>query len=113
MILLAEDDPDIADVLVEFLTLDGWAVLHAWDGLEVLELLQQVRPAALLLDLTMPRLSGWELLGRPELHGLPTLILTAVPLSPAELNSLQLPVITKPIPLAQLIGWLEQHAQRT
>lgn len=58
-ILVIEDDPDVRDSLREGLELAGVRVLLARDGAEGLSHLQEgPRPAAILLDLRMPRLGG-------------------------------------------------------
>jgi len=63
-ILLAEDEVDLRDVTRLFLEEVGFSVLTAADGLEAVALFRQHHDhiAAVLLDLTMPRLDGAETL---------------------------------------------------
>jgi DNA-binding response OmpR family regulator len=65
-VLIVEDDPDVRDMLAALLVQEGFHAVAAEDGLEALHLLRIVRhraptvPCLVLLDLTMPRLSGNE-----------------------------------------------------
>ena len=76
-VLLADDDPGIREVLRAYLERDGHEVLEAADGEAALELAP--RCDALVLDLMLPKVDGWEVarllqLDQPEL---PILMLTA------------------------------------
>jgi hypothetical protein len=57
-VLVVEDDPDIRDFVADALSIDGYAVLTAGNGLEALRLLDEQRPDVVLLDLRMPVMDG-------------------------------------------------------
>ena len=57
-----EDDRRSADLLRVYLEGAGYAVSVARDGLEGLELARRLSPRAVILDILLPGLSGWELL---------------------------------------------------
>lgn len=57
-VLIVDDDPDQHVLCGLFLEHAGYAVLHAHDGREGLELARQRRPSVILMDLRMPRLDG-------------------------------------------------------
>jgi class 3 adenylate cyclase len=59
-ILAAEDTPDEARVLSEFLTAQGYTVIHAFDGEETVIRARVEQPDLLLLDVRMPKLDGFE-----------------------------------------------------
>ncbi|WP_425146673.1 response regulator transcription factor [Deinococcus sp.] len=61
-ILIVEDEPDLADILESYLRQGGYQVRHAADGFAALECFFEARPALVLLDLMLPRLSGLEVL---------------------------------------------------
>jgi CheY-like chemotaxis protein len=61
LVLIAEDDEDIALILNRLLKRAGHTVLHAPDGVAALELAVANRPDLLLTDLGMPRMDGLEL----------------------------------------------------
>jgi DNA-binding response OmpR family regulator len=81
-ILVAEDDADLRSLLQHALEADGHVVVLAADGREALEIYRRTAPDLLVLDVMMPRLSGFEVLRelresgqlRPES---PVLVLTA------------------------------------
>ena len=57
-ILIAEDDGDVRDLLVELLTAERYDVLTAIDGIDALDMIRRRRPDLILLDIGMPRLDG-------------------------------------------------------
>ena len=61
-ILVADDDPDIREILKDRLESLGFTVFAAASGIEVLELLEKQNPQIALLDIEMPGLSGLEAL---------------------------------------------------
>jgi CheY-like chemotaxis protein len=63
-VLIADDEADIRDLLAEFLTLRGFEILEAANGLETLLQVKRHIPDAVLLDLRMPRLGGIDALKR-------------------------------------------------
>jgi DNA-binding response OmpR family regulator len=78
LILIADDDVDVRRLIVTLLERGGYRALEAADGLEALRLLYARRPAAVLLDVTMPGLDGWQVLERiREVSDVPVLMLTA------------------------------------
>src|SRR5437764_1502214 len=63
LVLVVDDDFDIREALSDVLAPEGYSVLTAADGGEALERLRGgVRPAVMLLDLMMPRVSGVEVI---------------------------------------------------
>lgn len=59
-VLVVEDDPDVADVLLQVLGLAGYACRCAANGLEALEAAAEQLPALVLLDMLMPVMDGWQ-----------------------------------------------------
>jgi len=59
-VLIADDEPNILISLEYLMKREGYAVSVARDGQEALELLQRERPRLVLLDVMMPRKSGFE-----------------------------------------------------
>jgi two-component system OmpR family response regulator len=77
-VLVVEDEPDLRRVLAQALREAGYAVDEATDGEEGLYKATSWQYDALVLDLMLPRLDGWELLRRlRRTHKTPVLILTA------------------------------------
>ncbi len=67
-ILVADDSADIADSLQLLLGMEGYEVKVAYDGEQALALAAEFRPDVALLDLGMPRMSGYELAQRIRAH---------------------------------------------
>jgi two-component system, OmpR family, response regulator MprA len=80
-ILIAEDYPGLRDALRLLLESEGYQVTTAADGEEALDAVLRLRPDALLTDIDMPRLTGWELRCRVRDAGvtLPVLFMSADP----------------------------------
>jgi DNA-binding response OmpR family regulator len=80
LILLADDDPSIADTLAPFLERAGFHVLTVSNGASALDKVHSHRPALVILDVLMPRMDGREVLRRMRRENLwiPTILLTQV-----------------------------------
>jgi CheY-like chemotaxis protein len=63
-ILCVDDDPGVLDLLKEYFTTQGFAVLTASNGVEACLQVKQWMPQAVVMDLFMPRLGGIGALGR-------------------------------------------------
>ncbi|MDB5352275.1 MAG: response regulator with CheY-like receiver, AAA-type ATPase, and DNA-binding domain [Planctomycetota bacterium] len=61
-LVLADDDDDLRDVYASALRGSGHVVFEAIDGQNALDVVREVRPALLLLDLWMPNLTGFDVL---------------------------------------------------
>ena len=59
-VLIVDDNEHVRQVLVEYVTMIEREVLEASNGLEALWIVKHQRPDVVLLDLTMPRLGGYE-----------------------------------------------------
>ena len=81
LVLVVDNDPDIADIVCELLRGEGHRTVTARDGQEALEVLAREKPAAVVLDLKMPVMDGVEMLRRlraqPALAETPVVVLTA------------------------------------
>ena len=79
-ILLVDDEPNIQKLLKASLAARGYDVLVASDGEEALEVAQLECPDLVLLDLKIPRLSGWDVLtalkANEKLHKTQVIIMT-------------------------------------
>lgn len=82
-ILCVEDEADLRSDIVEELVSAGYRVVEAGNGHEALLVLETVHPDAILCDITMPGLGGYELMerlrtDRPDLAEVPFIFLTAL-----------------------------------
>ena len=107
-ILIAEDNSDLREVLVDALTDAGYEVGETSNGLEALERAEAWLPDAILLDLMMPAMDGADFLRvrreRPFLARVPVMVLTAHPFHHRMLDGLGATVvIRKPYNLDELL----------
>ena len=63
-VLVVDDEPQAVELLEEFLTAKGYAVVGASGGEEALRRLKEERPHLMLLDIRMPVMDGLEVLRR-------------------------------------------------
>jgi len=61
-ILIAEDTPDLLELMKDRLVFEGYEVITARDGKEAWTLLQKQDPDVILLDLMMPKMDGYQVL---------------------------------------------------
>jgi len=81
-ILIADDTPQAAELLEAYLSGADYDIEFASDGEETLERVAARRPDLILLDVMMPRLSGFEVCKRlradPATRAIPILMITAL-----------------------------------
>ena len=82
MILVVEDEPDIADSLDARLYLAGYEIAVAKDGKDAVSLARELKPDLVLLDVLLPKVDGFEvcriLKTEPATKKIPVLMLTAL-----------------------------------
>lgn len=79
-ILVCDDDPAILAVMEPMLRSHGYEVATALSGATLLETVKDARPDLILLDLLMPGITGWDVIGRlkrdSETAGIPVIVLS-------------------------------------
>lgn len=79
LVLIAEDEPEIAEILQAYLGRAGLRAVHAADGRRALDMHLSLKPDLVLLDVQMPRLDGWKVLSEIRHRGeTPVIMLTAM-----------------------------------
>ncbi len=108
-ILVVEDDGDLREPVAELLRGSGYEVETASNGLEALRIARATPPDAIVLDLMMPIMNGWEFRvaqrADPRLADIPVVVVSALdPVAGIE------PVahVTKPYQVGTLIAALER-----
>ena len=93
-VILCDDDPGVRTVIAENLRRHGYSVFEAGSGEEAIEHARKGNAEAILLDLYMPGLTGWETLKQlkqsPATSGIPVVILSvlsATEVSPGHLQA--------------------------
>jgi DNA-binding response OmpR family regulator len=80
-VLIVDDEPNLRSLVHSTIESPAYQVIEACDGEEAWTLIKERKPALVLLDVRMPRRSGFEVLtairADPELRGTQVMILTA------------------------------------
>jgi CheY-like chemotaxis protein/anti-sigma regulatory factor (Ser/Thr protein kinase) len=79
-ILVVEDNPQAVDLLTLYLRADGFIVMVAQDGEAALTMARELHPTAIVLDILLPRLDGWDVLARakadPSIASIPVVVVS-------------------------------------
>lgn len=101
VILVVDDDATQRDLTSRFLTRNGFAARVAADGATGLALARQIRPRAILLDVTMPGMDGWSVLNAlkadPAVAGIPVVMVTFLTERPLAMALGAADYIVKPV----------------
>lgn len=80
-VVIIEDDPDTLEMFSEMMRLGGFRVFKSYGGPASIELLADVKPQVVILDVMLPDLSGIDLLHiirkDPRIAHLPILLVSA------------------------------------
>jgi CheY-like chemotaxis protein len=105
-VLVVDDEPVLRVLVREILQEEGYAVVEAPDGREMLELLTRERPDLVLLDVMMPGVGGREayqvLRSREDLPDVPVVMMSAG-VQPFRLDPSIAAFLSKPFDVAQLV----------
>ena len=114
-VLLVDDEPDSLNMIHDMLMLKGVEVRSAVSGVVGLSLLEGFSPTLVILDLSMPKPDGWDMLNairaRPETEALPVVAITAYSSDKVITQARQAgfnALLPKPIKLNCLISKLQE-----
>lgn len=118
-VLVVDDEEDIVQLISYNLKKEGYHVLSAFDGVQAIELARQHQPDAVILDIMMPELNGFEvcrvLRQDPVTSSLPIIFLTACALESDEIRGLELGAddyIQKPVSPRLLVARVRNHMMK-
>lgn len=108
LVLVVDDDEAICDTVEDGLHLAGYRTARAADGARALDLVGELRPDLVILDVNMPRLDGFKVLRRLRDSGsqVPVIVLTARHERADVVNGLKLGAddyVDKPFGLEELL----------
>jgi DNA-binding response OmpR family regulator len=110
-ILVVDDEEAIRQMVRQYLEQEGYRVVAAASGTKALRAFYADRPDAVLLDLMLPGMDGWEVCARiRELSDVPVLLVTARTSQEDKLRGFRLGVddyLSKPFSLAELAARLQ------
>lgn len=116
LILVAEDDVEISDILMSYIKRAGMRTVHAADGEQALTLITRLQPDLVLLDIQLPRVDGWNVLStlRKE-SNTPVIMVTALDQDIDKLMGLRLGAddyIVKPFNPSEVVARIEAVLRR-
>ena len=77
-VLVVDDEPMVREVVTAYLQREGFTVSEAADGAAAVAALQEAPPDLVVLDLMLPKIDGYDILGRLRRQGnIPVIVLTA------------------------------------
>ncbi len=92
-VLIADDEPDIVEIISYNLTKEGYEISSAKNGVEALDKTNSFKPDLLILDIMMPKMNGIEvcktLRSQPEFNNTLIILLTALSDETSQINGLQ------------------------
>ena len=108
-ILIVDDSDSICSGIASFLELSGYEALTAYDGEQGVRIAKRSLPDAIVLDIMMPVLDGWDAMKQlkadPATAGIPVLALSALRLSMDKISSAGFDgYLSKPVPPHLLIA---------
>jgi CheY-like chemotaxis protein len=118
-ILIVEDDHELRRMFRYALSVAGYSVKEASDGIHALRLIEQERPDLIILDISLPLMSGLdvqqEIAAHSHTRDIPTVIVTA---SAADLDGVGADcVLRKPVSPDEVVDVVKRcvasHARRT
>lgn len=115
-VLVVDDDPKIAQFVSSNLQARGYDIVKAGDGEEALDKAQEAKPDLMLLDLSLPKIEGLEVLRRlhPQ-RSFPIIILSALDDEASKIEALDLGAddyLTKPFGIGELLARLRAAFRR-
>ena len=115
ILLIVEDDPRFAQVVFDYAHKKSFKCLIAGDGETALELLKRYKPHAMVLDLGLPGMSGWEVLDavtdNPDTRHIPIHIISAHDEDMSAFQRGAMSFLTKPVSQEDLEGTLDKIEQ--
>ncbi len=113
VVLVIDDDANVRDLVRRAVEKEGYSVCYASGGAEGLELARELRPDLITLDVMMPRMDGWSVLGAlkadSELAEIPVVMVSIVDDRNLAFSLGAADYLTKPIDRRRLAEVLNRH----
>lgn len=114
-VLIVEDDPGLREVYKAALTVAGYIVAAVGDGVDALRYIERHLPAAVVLDLGLPRLDGRdvqrEMSSAPETRSVPIVVVTGSETADLDVSQFAC-VLRKPVDPDALVEQVDRCTRR-
>jgi DNA-binding response OmpR family regulator len=114
-VLVADDEPEVVNLVRIMLEMEGYTVLEASDGQEALTTIRTQKPALVLLDVRMPKMSGLDVLVHlrkgQDTASIPVIMLSVVTTYPEVQQALDqgaIAYLPKPFELREMVRLVGQ-----
>src|SRR5579885_2359315 len=115
MVLIADDDPDMLDLLSALLTEEGFQTVAVSDSLAALHIIRTQRPTLAIIDMAMPVMDGRELIERLRQEPGPPVPVIAMSAAfhPSSIQPIEVDAyLTKPFDLEELLGHVQYFSSQ-
>ena len=116
-VLIIEDDPSAVRLLRQYLESEGYLVRVACDGEQGLTAAREAPPKAIVLDILLPSMDGWDVLrllkSDPSLRDIPVIIVSVVDERDVGLALGAADYLLKPVSRDALVTRLARYARRS
>ncbi len=113
LVLVVDDDPTVCELIRRTLEKDGYRVAWAHDGRTALDMAGRLHPDAITLDVMMPGMDGWSVLGAlkadPALADIPVVMVTMIDEKRIGYSLGASDYLTKPIDRSRLVTTLGKY----
>ena len=107
LVLVVEDDRQASELIRQYLSEADYAVAHAFDGKQAIQMARELKPFVITLDILLPEKDGWEVLAElkslPETKEIPVVIVSITEKRQLGLNLGAIEYFVKPVNKVQLI----------
>lgn len=114
-ILSIDDDPDVIEILRQYLIPEGYSIVGALSGDEGIAMAMSMKPALITLDIMMPKKDGWQVLrelkANPQTRDIPVIIHSIVDNKPLAMSLGAVDVMTKPTDPKRLLMLVQKFNQ--
>ena len=88
LVLVVDDSPDNREMYVQYLELSGYRTVEAGDGVAAVQTARREMPDAVIMDLTLPLMDGWEaarlLKAEPDTAAIPLIAISGFAIGESE-----------------------------
>jgi two-component system OmpR family response regulator len=117
LILIADDEPDVCELISLYLEKEGYETLFAYDGLATLEIFRKKQPDLVILDIMMPKMTGWQVCQEVRKESsIPVIMLTAKGQEHDKIQGLNIGAddyVTKPFSPGELVARVNAVLRRS
>ncbi len=112
-VLCIDDDPEVVEILRNYLVPEGFSVLEANSGNDGIAKAEEFSPAVITLDIMMPHKDGWQVLRElkqnPKTKDIPVVIHSIIENKPLAISLGAVDVVTKPTDSEKLLALIKRE----